>query len=223
LSVVVLVPQGAEYQAVKRGWGKRRQVSIVPIPAGLQAVQNWLIQYRDDPVIRSTDRVIVMGLCGGLRPDLAIGDAVIYASCQNFAQRFWKCETKRQCNTDIVSNAKSVKAISSNKVIATVKEKQFIREKYGCDVVDMEGAAILAFFEPLNIPVTMLRVVSDDGAGDIPDLSAAIDPNGKLQGRQLAIGLIKEPKKGLRLVRGAIVGLRALEKLAGVVSASLKQ
>lgn len=217
----MLIPQGAEFQAVKRGLARRRQVAVVPIPAGLLPVQNWLVKYRDDAVIRSADRVIVMGLCGGLHPDLAIGDAVIYASCQNFAQHFWKCETKRQCNTDIVSNAKLVKAISSNKVVATVTEKKFIREKYGCDVVDMEGAAILAFFEPLAIPVMMLRVVSDDGAGDIPDLSAAIDQNGKLQGRQLAIGLIKEPRKGLRLVRGAIVGLRALAKLAGMVAASL--
>jgi nucleoside phosphorylase len=208
LGLLVLVPQGAEFQAVKRGLVQRRQVAVVPIPAGLQPVQNWLLKYQNDAVIRSADRVVVMGLCGGLRSDLAIGDAVVYASCQNFAQQFW------QCNTDGFGNAKLVKAISSNKVIATVTEKKFIREKYGCDVVDMEGAAILAFFETLNIPVMMLRVVSDDGAGDIPDLSAAIDGNGKLQSRQLAIGLIKEPRKGLRLVRGAIVGLRALAKLA---------
>jgi nucleoside phosphorylase len=215
LGLLVLVPQGAEFQAVKWGLGQRRQVAVVPIPAGLQPVQNWLLRYRDDAVIRSADRVIVMGLCGGLRPDLAIGDAVICASCQNFAQQVWQCET------DGFGNAKLVKAISSNKVIATAMEKRFIREKYGCDIVDMEGTAILAFFAALNIPVTMLRVVSDDGSGDIPDLSAAIDLNGKLQGRQLTIGLIKEPKKGLRLVRGAIVGLRSLEKLSGVVSASL--
>jgi nucleoside phosphorylase len=213
----VLVPQGAEFQAVKWGLAQRRQVAVVPIPAGLQPVQNWLVKYRDDAVIRSADRVIVMGLCGGLRPDLAIGDAVIYASCQNFAQRFW------QCKTNGFGNAKLVKAISSNKVIATATEKRFIREKYGCDVVDMEGAAILAFFESLAIPVMMLRVVSDDVATDIPDLSAAIDQNGKLQPGKLAIGLMQEPKKGLRLMRGAIVGLRSLEKLAGVVSASLNR
>ncbi len=177
-------------------------------------MQNWLVKYWDDPVLRSADRVIVMGLCGGLRPDLAIGDAVIYASCQNFAQQFW------QCNDDIVSHAKSVKAISSNKVIATATEKQFIREKYGCDVVDMEGTAILEFFAALDLPVTMLRVVSDDVASDIPDLSAAIDQNGKLQGRQLAIGLMREPRKGLRLVRGALRALRALEQFAGVVAAA---
>jgi nucleoside phosphorylase len=215
LGVVILVPQGAEFQAVKRGIGRSERL-IVAIPAGLQPVQNFLAQQQWDT--RSVDRVYVLGLCGGLNPDLAIGDAVVYASCQNFAQQFWQCES------DEFNNAKSVKAISSNKIIATAKEKRFIREKYGCDVVDMEGTAILAYFAGLNIPVTMLRVVSDTAAGDIPDLSAAIDSNGKLQSRQLAIGLIKEPRKGLRLVRGAIVGLRALEKLAGaLVSASLNQ
>jgi hypothetical protein len=212
----VLVPQGAEFQAVKRGLAKRRQVvAVVPIPAGLQPVQNWLIKYRNDAVMRSTDRVIVMGLCGGLRHDLAIGDAVIYTSCQNFAQQVWQCETGG------FGNAKLVKAISSNKVVATVPEKRFIREKYGCDAVDMEGTAILEFFAALNIPVAILRVVSDDVATDIPDLSAAIDKNGKLRGRQLAVGLIREPRKGLRLVRGALVGLWALEKFASSVSAAL--
>jgi nucleoside phosphorylase len=208
LGVVVLVPQGAECQAVKRGLRRERQAEVMAIPAGLEPVQNWLAKQAD---LRSVDRVIVMGLCGGLRDDLAIGDAVVYTSCQNFAQQSW------QCKVVSFGNAKSVKAISSNKIIATPQEKRFIREKYGCDVVDMEGTAILAFFAALNIPVTMLRVVSDDAAGDIPDLSAAIDPNGKLQGRQLAIGLIKEPRKGLRLLRGAIVGLRALAKLAGSI------
>jgi purine-nucleoside phosphorylase len=178
----------------------------------LQPVRDFL-RRSDDPVLRAVDRVYVLGLCGSLTSDLAIGDVVVYASCQNFAQQFWQCEVNG------FGNAKSVKAISSNKLIATAAEKRFIREKYGCNVVDMEGTAILAFFEPLKILVTIVRVVSDDAVGDIPDLSAAIDRNGKLQSGKLAIGLIKEPRKGLRLVRGAIVGLRALEKLA----ATLKQ
>jgi hypothetical protein len=210
LSVVVLVPQGAEHQAVKRGLARSGQVTIVAIPAGLQPVRDFL-RRSDDPVLRSSEQVYVLGLCGSLTSDLAIGDVVVYASCQNFAQQFWQCKSHK------FSNTKSVKAISSNKIIATAKEKRFIREKYGCDVVDMEGAAILEYFAGLNIPVTMLRVVSDAAGGDIPDLSAAIDSNGKLQSGKLAIGLIKEPRKGLRLVRGAIVGLRALEKLAGSI------
>jgi nucleoside phosphorylase len=213
LGIVILVPQGAEYQAVQRGLAGADR-GIVAIPAGLLPVQNFLAQQAWDA--RSIEQVYVLGLCGGLDPDLAIGDAVVYTSCQNFAQQFWQCES------DDFNNAKSVKAISSNKIIATAKEKRFIREKYGCDVVDMEGAAILAYFAELNIPVTMLRVVSDTAAGDIPDLSAAIDGNGKLQSGKLAIGLIKEPRKGLRLVRGAIVGLRALAKLAGSLVSATK-
>ncbi len=210
--MVILAPQGAEFQAVKRGIG-RSACLIVAIPAGLQPVQNFLAQQQWD--VRSIDRVYVLGLCGSLTADLAIGEAVVYASCQNFAQQVWQCEAVT------IANAKSVRAISSNKVIATVTEKRFIRERYGCDVVDMEGTAVLAYFAALAIPVTIVRVVSDDAAGDIPDLSAAIDQNGKLQSGKLAIGLIKEPRKGLRLVRGAIVGLRALEKVAGAIGSTM--
>jgi nucleoside phosphorylase len=212
LGIVILVPQGAECQAVKRGLG-RSDHAIGAIPAGLAPVRVFLAQQQWDT--RSIDRVYVLGLCGGLRSDLAIGDAVVYASCQNFSQQVWQCEAVT------IANAKSVRAISSNKVIATVTDKRFIRERYGCDVVDMEGTAILEYFAALAIPVTIVRVVSDDAAGDIPDLSAAIDRNGKLQSGKLAIGLIKEPKKGLRLVRGAIVGLRALEKVAGAIGSTM--
>ncbi len=208
---MILVPQGAECQAVRRGLARSTNFAgtIVAIPAGLLPVQRFLVQ--QGWAAQSIDRVLVLGLCGGLTPELAIGDAVIYTSCQNFAQQVWQCESVT------IDQAKLVKAISSSKVIATAVEKQFVREQYGCDVVDMEGTAILEYFARLSIPVTIGRVVSDDAAGDIPDLSAAIDADGKLQSGKLAIGLMQEPKKGWRLVQGAIVGLRSLERLAGAL------
>jgi hypothetical protein len=208
MGIVCLVPQGAEYQSVQRGLGDRSDVQVIAIPAGLQPVRSWLAARSDDPPWQSAQHIIVMGLCGALDPALKIGDRVSYTTCQNLENQIWQCAPSSSFN------AKPVKAINTNTVIATQVEKQALRSRSGCDVVDMEGTAVLEFFQNSHIPVTMLRVVSDDAHSDIPDLSAAIDPNGKLQSSQLAIAMLKAPLKGLRLIRGATIGLRRLEKFA---------
>ncbi|MBE9030019.1 phosphorylase [filamentous cyanobacterium LEGE 11480] len=224
MGLVVLVPQGAEYQAVQRGLRQVPQadrdianLDIVAIPAGLQPIRNFLDRQPDNSVVRSAIRVLVMGLCGSLDPALAVGDAVMYQSCQDSSQSVW------QCDTEISSNAKRVKGVCSDRLIATAADKQLLRAQSGCDVVDMEGTAILEFFDSRKIPVTVLRVVSDNATGDIPDLSGAIDRDGNLQSVPLAIGLIRSPLKGLRLIRGALRGLKALTQLAATVVANLER
>jgi Phosphorylase superfamily len=209
MGIVVLVPQGAEYQAVKRGLPDRSDFTLIAIPAGLQPVRSFLAERSRDALWSSVQQVIVMGLCGALNPVLQVGDRVLYQTCQNTSNQLW------QCKYDLNVNAKLVKAVNTNIVIASKIDKQALRSRSGCDVVDMEGIAILEFFQNLNIPVTILRVVSDDAAGDIPDLSSAIDAQGKLRAGKLAIGMIKEPRKAIRLIRGAQAGLRVLSGLAG--------
>ena len=58
---LILVPQGAEYQAVKRA---QLPIPIVAIPAGLTAVEASLKTWRSQPQYRQAKRVLVMGLGG---------------------------------------------------------------------------------------------------------------------------------------------------------------
>jgi nucleoside phosphorylase len=209
---------------VQRGFAKGAipNGSIVAIPAGLQPVQHFLTTEGHDAALRSATAVIVMGLCGGLNRDLAVGDAVIYASCeaaapQNSYQWFWPCATLAH-HAQLLEQAQVVRAISCDRVITTAEEKRALHAKSHADVVDMEGTAILEYFVPLQIPVAMLRIVSDDAAGDIPDLVGAIDAQGKLRPLPLAIAMLKAPLKAIRLIRGALRGLQALEQLATQVA-----
>jgi nucleoside phosphorylase len=107
-----------------------------------------------------------------------------------------------------------VKGLTSDRVISLAAEKQNLHQKFGVDVVDMEGFALLEFFQNLNVSIAMLRVVSDDAVHDIPDLTTAISTEGKIQPLPLVSTFIRQPLAAARLIRGSLQGLKILERLA---------
>ncbi|MEM8604733.1 MAG: hypothetical protein AAGF24_12970, partial [Cyanobacteria bacterium P01_H01_bin.121] len=78
----VLVPQGAEYQAVCRGLqrvAKSRQPNIIAIPAGPGAVSQFL---QDNTSLTQTSEVsLLLGLAGSLDTGYGVGDRVITTTC----------------------------------------------------------------------------------------------------------------------------------------------
>lgn len=102
-----------------------------------------------------------------------------------------------------------MRGVTSDRVLTTVQEKQaFV--SLG-EVVDMEGSAIAQVFPGKT---SMLRVVSDDAAQDLPDLGGAIDEAGRLQALPMAWAMMRQPSRSLALVRGSLMALRRLERLA---------
>ncbi|MGL6342830.1 MAG: hypothetical protein ACRC80_27285, partial [Waterburya sp.] len=95
----IVVPQGAEYQAVCRGLKQARRQKedlyqveqvknpeVVSIPIGMNNVQQVLA----DRVFKVTkpQTVLIMGLCGSLVPQYSVGDAVLYQSCWNLDHEY---------------------------------------------------------------------------------------------------------------------------------------
>lgn len=107
-----------------------------------------------------------------------------------------------------------VTGLTLDRVLSSAAEKRELGAS-GADVVDMEGQAILEVLNSLDIPVTMLRVVSDDCHYDLPDLSQAVSPEGNLLPGRMAIAMAQKPIAALRLIRGS---LHALKVLQAVVS-----
>ena len=165
-----------------------------------------------------------MGLCGSLNSQLNVGDIVVYDSCI-YLDQILSCSPLPQTINPLISNsltstAKSkVQALTSDRLIYLASEKQSLYKTSNCDVVDMEGYVVLEFFGKLNIPVAMIRVVSDDAGSDLPNLDQAIDQNGNLKPLELAIAFIKQPLAALRLIRGSLKSLQVL----GEVSLTLNQ
>ena len=218
----IMVPQGAEYQAICRGLQHQtgQVLQICPLPVGPTAVTQYLHQWVHN-VSQQADspQVLVMGLCGSLRSQHGVGDIVSYTSCYDGCspsdQPSLTCDPPltTQVHQMLSSTITPVSAVTCDRVINTVREKHQLGATYTADVVDMEGFAILSCLQSLHIPVAMVRVVSDDAMQDLPDLTTAFTPEGNLKPLPLALGMVQRPRAAIRLIRGSLRGLKILEDL----------
>nr|WP_236556785.1 phosphorylase [Calothrix sp. PCC 7507] len=215
--MIILVPQGAEYKAVCRGLSRvtTAKPTVMPIPVGIKPLITYLHKLQEqNQLVNPLSRVLVMGLCGSLNPSYSVGDIVLYQDCV-YQGKLQKCD--RLLTTEICSRISDkvtlVKSLTSDRVICSAAEKLHLGEKFGADVVDMEGFAVLDFFHQLGVSIAMLRVVSDDCRHDIPDLTSAISADGSLKPLSLALRLIQQPIAATRLIRGSLQGLKVLENL----------
>jgi nucleoside phosphorylase len=220
LKTLILVPKGAEYQAITKNFPQNHQNhnwQISPTPIGCNAVGKYL-QSLDH--LQQYQQVIVMGLCGSLNPQLKVGDIVVYGSCMYQSQSL-------KCSPLSINTAKSpvkslikftVQALTSDRPIYLAAEKQTLYKTTQADVVDMEGYVVLEFFKKLNIPVGMIRVVSDDAGYDLPNLDQAIDRDGNLKPLELAIAFTKNPIAAIRLIRGSLKSLQILSEVSLILN-----
>lgn len=228
LNTVVMVPKGAEFKAVKNGLNTasseaqdRDLPQLVSLPVGPDPVKAFLGQWcQESRGILPQTRVVLMGLCGSLTPRLEVTDAVIYERCINGVSG--QAERTLHCRNDlIVGSPKNsflsvipVTGVMCDRVISSAVEKQEIGATFQADVVDMEGFAALEILLDQVAEVSMLRVVSDDAAYDLPDLSGAFDPDGNINPWVMTRQFILRPLGALRLIQGSLLALKQLEKLA---------
>lgn len=206
----ILVPAGAEYKAVKRGLGKvQNGPQLVAIPAGPQGLEIFL---RDWSVPELSGKgLLLMGLGGSLASKYKVGEAIAL-------QKIWNHVTGQifECDAEITQRLvqqltiESGIGVSCDCIITSAAEKQQLGDTYSAAIVDMEAAVLL---ETLSVAVGIVRVISDNCQGDLPDIGDAIAPDGSLRPVQMAISFAKKPKAAIRLIRGS---LRALEKLEEV-------
>lgn len=213
--LTLLVPQGAEYKAVCRGLKSHKNPpKVVALPIGVEPVTQFLNQGQLS-LNDLESGVLVMGLCGSLTGTLKIGDRVLYQSCQNSSGKVWKCDPNLTAQIQQrLPEITLVRSFTSDRIISSAHEKQQLGRIHSAEVVDMEGSAILTILAQAGVPVAMARVVSDDIDHDLPDLSAAISPDGKLRSLPLALGMMRQPIAALRLIRGSLTGLRTLEAIS---------
>lgn len=214
----ILVPQGAEYQAIYQRLQKIQPTSVpqlLTIPIGVNALTAYL-QERDWSA-KASHNILVMGLCGSLSPQFQVGDVVLYQDCLMAGSSSLQHQGTDSQLTDFIysrlqPNLTLVTGLTSDRLIWSAPEKQDLGQRYQASVVDMEGFVLLDALRQHNIRVAMVRVVSDSVDHDIPDLTAAIDSTGKLQNLPMAIAMVKQPLAATRLITGAIKGLKILQQ-----------
>jgi hypothetical protein len=216
----ILVPQGAEYQAVCRGLsGVTGSIpTVVAIPVGMKPLLKYLQQGQ---FLTPKSRVVIMGICGSLSDRYTVGDIVLYQDCIYQGKR-------QECDRTFTAQLHSllltphsplnlVKSLTSDGVIWSAAEKRRLGETWAADVVDMEGFTALEFFNAAGVAVAMLRVVSDDSHHNIPDLTSAINSDGSLNPLPLAMGMLRQPLAAIRLIRGSLTALKVLQKVTSLV------
>jgi hypothetical protein len=212
---VILVPRGAEYQAVLRGLRSRNasknasesrsesrsensDLQAIAIPAGL-AVSTWLGTPMLTQRLKSQEsqgliQILVMGLCGGLSDRTPVGSVVIYDEPAVAARL----------------GIRSVRGLTIDRVLCLAREKRELADR--ADVVDMESQPIVTYGQSIGFSVRVIRVVSDDASADLPDLSRVFDAAGNLRPIELAIAFGRQPIAAFRLIRGSLRALQTLEQ-----------
>jgi len=131
----------------------------------------------------------------------------------------------------------TVAGICVPRVVSTVTEKQAIATQYPPNtqpseaqpnhtqpnaaqhapslpcVLDMESYAVWQH-QPR---IAVIRVVSDDLTGDIPNLAQAIDATGTLNPWALMGAFMAKPIAATRLIRGSLAGLQRLKAIAKLI------
>jgi len=228
---VILVPQGAEYRAVRRGMGALPLSSgllrLCAIPMGGQAVCEYLHEYLHEYLeqwLRESlpDRpaVLVLGFAGSLSSHYRVGDVVVYQECCAMApgEPLQTLECDRSLTQALIEQltpgAQPIRGLTSDRIITQAREKQTLGQTYNASVVDMEGFAILSRLHPLDIPVAMVRVISDRYHQDLPNLNCALNAQGQLAPLPLSRAMLKHPLRAINLIHGSLKSLPVLSHIA---------
>ena len=78
---LIVVCDGDELKAVKKGFGSGVSAPVLPISIGIKGVKQVFSDGDNAPQINSAQRILVIGLGGAIAPDLQVGDVAVYESC----------------------------------------------------------------------------------------------------------------------------------------------
>ena len=161
------------------------------------------------------DLVVSAGACGGLAPELAIGDLVV-------PELVLSSDGLRQPTdpTDPLSRAGTL--LTVREVVGTPEAKARLWIETGAQAVDMESAEIVGWARARALPVAVVRGVSDTARQAVPaDLASMVEPGGRIRTTRALRAVLSRPRAladALALGRGAAAALTtvaaALAKLA---------
>jgi nucleoside phosphorylase len=100
----------------------------------------------------------------------------------------------------------------SGRIITGAGEKHELASKYGARAVDMETFEIWTASEPFGIPVTAMRIVSDDADSDIPDFNRAYRADGTIIPAEMAAVMAAHPIVTARFLVNLRAALKSLRK-----------
>ena len=183
---IISTHSGIQFHCVRSGIGAENAA----VAAG------WLVDH-------GVTALAVVGVSGGLDPELRIGDLMIpeiVVQAERGGNR-----GKRVIDESIagpfcsllmsegITVHRGILLTGANPVL-TPREKSALFIKYGAQAVDMESASVFRVAHDQNLPFLVIRSICDTATTDIPvKLFRSLDPKGSLCWRRLLTAVSLHP------------------------------
>ena len=147
--------------------------------------------------------LILVGLAGSLREDIATGTAYEIAKVIDDDGHEWKPTFKGR--DDQTSGSSDLTIVSTHHPVTDSAAKRALAQQTGADLVDMESAAFAAAVSQIQRPWAVVRGVSDGVDDSLPDdIEDWIDERGRTRTAAVIGAIVRRPA-----LIGAVRRLRA--------------
>ena len=163
---------------------RRADVRIEVIGMGLDAARTnteRLLHGSPPPPL-----IVSVGICGGLREGLNVGDLVVPCEVVTADRQLWKCEP--------IALPATGRLLSMNRIVSSVEEKRRLHIELAADIVDMEAASIAAICAERGIPFAAIKAISDTATENLPTELEQIAPHGHVRIGKLLVAIGKRPR-----------------------------
>lgn len=158
--------------------------------------------------------VISIGLAGALAPQLAVGDVVLADSVLTGAERWDAHAVWLNRLVSRLPHAKQGTMFGSDVVVDQAETKQALFTVTGALAVDMESQIAARFAARRNLPLAVLRVISDDASHVLPPAAlVAMKPDGGIALGRILWSVVKKPAQIPALVRTGRASSKAFAEL----------
>lgn len=159
------------------------------------------------------DLVLSVGLCGGLRAGLAVGDLLVPAAVLGQDGRQWLCAELLGPATGLL--------VTTDRTVAGPAEKRALGLRTGADAVDMEAAAVAEVCHAAGVPFAAVKAVSDPVDTALPPELAHVCPGGVVRLGRLLVAGVRRPGLVGELWRLGQASAAAMRRLAQHIDAWL--
>jgi adenosylhomocysteine nucleosidase len=135
--------------------------------------------------------LVSTGFCGGLDPELAVGDIVI-------GNIVFDHSSGKRYQAAIPAGAAAARAgliLSMDRVAVSIEEKAALYRSTGACCIEMEAAGVARLANEFQVPFYCIRAVSDRATAGLGlDFNAFRDREGRFSRTRIALAAVRSPR-----------------------------
>ncbi len=170
------------------------------------------------------DRIVSFGFCGALVDGVGIGEIALYTSVRCEEETSGRPTIKdhaldeqliawaEQTITGCAGNVRRLRGLTTDRLVATPKQKQSLAAKHCADVVDMESFWLATIAASHSVPFLTVRAVSDRLEDTMPESTRRV-LSAEASRVRLLIDTSLHPRQWASLVRLARHARIAMQSL----------